>query len=126
MLYSISWFAVLALLGIWSTLVWVLHFLVVWSLKGAGALAGQPGSVDGFPTPDWLAAWIPPDLVSTIEATAAAVLPWVESVFEALPSFAAWLAPVAWVVWGIGFVILALGAVALHALIFATRRTASP
>jgi hypothetical protein len=43
---------------------------------------------------------------------------------SALPSFGDWLAPLAWTVWGVGFPILAVRAVALHTLISMTRRVA--
>ncbi|MBP8134880.1 MAG: hypothetical protein KAY10_01090 [Rhodoferax sp.] len=41
-----------------------------------------------------------------------------------LPSFGDWLAPLAWIVWGVGLLIPAVGAVALRTLISMTRRVA--
>ena len=43
---------------------------------------------------------------------------------SALPSFGDWLAPLAWIVWGVGLLIPAVGAVALRTLISMTRRVA--
>lgn len=40
-------------------------------------------------------------------------------------SVAGWLTPLAWMVWGVGFVLLALGAAALHALIAMAHRKGS-
>lgn len=40
-------------------------------------------------------------------------------------SVAGWLTPLAWMVWGVGFVLLALGAAALHALIAMAHRKAA-
>ncbi len=121
MLYVISWGLALLLLTLWSTFVWVLHALALWSFASVGVLAGQ-SQAERLPVPAWLEIWIPAGLMLDIKTTAAAVLPWIESAMSALPSLAGWMAPVAWTVWGIGFVLLALGAVALHALIAMTQR----
>lgn len=122
MLYAISWFLVLALLAIWSAGVWGLHSIAVWSMTGMGALAGQSHQIDRLPIPGWVGLWIPGELIMAFKASAAAVLPWVESLLATLPSLAGWLAPLAWVVWGIGFLVLAIGAVVLHMVISMARR----
>ena len=124
MLYAVSWFFVLALLAIWSVCVWLAHSLAVWSLTSVGAMAGQSSQIDRLPVPEWVAVWIPPDVMPALKASFAAVLPWLESALSALPSLASWLAPLAWMVWGLGFLVLAVCAVALHALISMTRRSA--
>ncbi len=125
MLYAISWFLILALLAIWSVGVWGLHSIAVWSIHGVGAMVGQSHPMDRLPVPGWVGLWFPADLTLAFKTSAAAVLPWVESFLSALPSLAGWLAPVAWIVWGIGFVLLTLGAVALHAVISMTNRSAA-
>lgn len=124
MLYAISWFLILALLATWSACIWVLHSLAVWTLTGVGAMAGQTQQIDRLPIPGWIDVWIPSDLILTFKTTAAIVLPWVESALSVLPSVGVWFAPLAWIVWGVGLVIFMVGAVALHALISVTRRTA--
>jgi len=124
-LYAISWFLGLALLAIWSAGVWGLHSIAVWSMTGIGELAGQSHQLDRLPIPGWVGLWIPGELIVAFKASAAAVLPWIESSLSTLPSLAGWLAPVAWFVWAIGFLLLAIGAVALHVVIsMAHRRTA--
>ncbi|MES2942082.1 MAG: hypothetical protein V4772_04335, partial [Pseudomonadota bacterium] len=60
------------------------------------------------------------------KASFAALLPWLESILSALPSLAGWLAPLAWIVWALGFLLLAICALALHALISMARRKAVP
>lgn len=122
MLYVVSWFFVLTLLAVWSACIWIAHSLASWSLTGIGSVVGQTQQIDRQPFPDWIAAWIPPDLVLALKATTASALPWVESALNALPSVGSWLSPLAWTVWGIGFVILAVGAALLHALISMSRR----
>jgi hypothetical protein len=125
MLYIVSWFFVLTLLAIWSACIWIAHALASWSLTGIGSVVGQTQQMDRLPIPDWIAAWIPPDLALALKATSASVLPWVESALNALPSVGSWLSPLAWTVWGVGFVILAVGAALLHALVSVSRRAAA-
>jgi hypothetical protein len=125
MLYIVSWFFVLTLLAIWSACIWIAHSLASWSLTGIGSVVGQTQQMDRLPIPDWIAAWIPPDLAVAFKATSASVLPWVESALNALPSVGSWLSPLAWTVWGVGFVILAVGAALLHALVSVSRRAAA-
>jgi len=122
-LYMASWFFALALLAVWSACIWIAHSLASWSLTGIGAAVGQTQQMNRLPIPDWIVAWIPPDLVVTLKATAADVMPWVESALDALPSVGSWLSPLAWTVWGVGFVVLMVGAAILHALISMSRRS---
>jgi hypothetical protein len=123
-LYAVAWFLILALFAAWSTGVWLLHSLVVWSLTSLGTVAGQPLQIEHWPVPGWVNLWIQSDLILAVKATVEAVVPWVQSTGSALPSLAEWMVPLAWVVWGVGFLALALGGLALHAMISLTRRAA--
>jgi len=106
---------VLVLLAIWSTAVWVLHFVLAWSMTGAGALAGQMQR---------LGVWLPPEWWLTFKAIAADLLPWLESLLSLLPGAAAWLSPLAWVVWGAGLlVLLAAAGIGLALMGIARRAT---
>jgi len=87
-------------------------------------MVGQSQQIDRLTVPGWIEVWIPSDLILTFKTTAANVLPWIESALSVLPSVGAWLSPLAWIVWGVGLVILMVGAAALHALISVTRRAA--
>ncbi len=124
MLYSILWIVMLVLLAIWSTGVWVLHSLLVWSMSGAGALAGQAQRLDGVTVPGWLALWLPPEWTLALKAAASTLLPWLESALSVLPRAATWLSPLAWGGWAIGLLILAAGAAIGQALIWTTRQAA--
>ena len=61
MLYSISWFLVLAVIAAWSTGVWAPHALVVWSLSSVGALAGPTQKLEALALPRWIEVWVPAD-----------------------------------------------------------------
>jgi len=115
---------VLVLLAIWSTAVWVLHFVLAWSMTGAGALAGQMQRLETLVLPDWLGVWLPPEWWLTFKAIAADLLPWLESLLSLLPGAAAWLSPLAWVVWGAGLlVLLAAAGIGLALMGIARRAT---
>ena len=94
-------------------------------MNGVGELAGQSQQLDRLPIPGWIGLWIPGELMVAFKASVAAVLPWVESSLSTLPTLAGWLAPLAWFVWAIGFLLLAIGAVTLHVVISMTRRRAA-
>ena len=124
MLYAISWFLVITLLAIWSVGVWGLHSFAAWLTTGAGALADPSQATEHLRVPEWVALWMPADLILAITASAATVVPWIQSALFALPSVTSWLNPLAWVMWGIGFAILLVCGVALQALITVLRRAA--
>jgi hypothetical protein len=123
MLYSIAWFLVLTLLAIWSFSIWLFQSLAVWSLNSVGNLAGTAQEMERMSLPGWLGTWFPPDLVAIVESMATTVLPWLGTALSTLPSLSSWIAPLAWFVWGIGFVILALGAAAMVAMKSASSKT---
>jgi len=122
LLYSLVLIVTGVLLAIWSTGVWVLHSLLVWSMSGAGALAEQTHRLESVALPAWLAQWPPPEWLVGFKAAAMGLLPWLESALSALPSAATWLSPLAWVVWAIGLLVLAGGAAIGQALIWSARR----
>ena len=124
MLYSVLWAVLLVLLAIWSAGVWMLHALLVWSISGAGVLAGQAQRLESVAVPDWLSAWLPPEWLLTFKTALSSLLPWFESGLAMLPSAAGWLSPLAWVMWAIGLLVLASVAAVGHELIWATHRTA--
>ncbi len=126
MLYSISWFLVLAVIAAWSTGVWALHALVVWSLSSVGALAGPTQKLEALALPRWIEVWVPADGFTAFKSAVQTFLPWVETALASVPSAVAWLSPLTWLVWGIGFLVLLGGGAVLHTLISATRKAASP
>ncbi len=125
MLVSISWFLVLAVIAAWSAGVWALHFLVVWSLSGAGALAEPSQKLETLALPPWIEVWLPADGLLAVQSAVKVFLPWVESALAALPQAVAWLSPLAWLVWGFGFLILLGGGAVVHGLIAMTRKAAT-
>lgn len=124
MFLAIAWFVVLALLAAWSTCVWLLHSITVWSMTGAGSLAAQSKQIDSLALPSWIGVWVPPDMMLALKASVSTLLPLVESAMGALPAATAWLTPLAWISWGIGALLLmAVGAV-MHVVMSIVRKRA--
>jgi len=123
MLYALSWFFVFALLTVWSVCVWVVNAVVSWSMTGVGILAGQTQQLDGMALPEWIYTWVSTDVGLTIKTGLVSVLPLLESILFTLPAAVPWLGLLAWIVWGIGFFILGVGGLLLHAFISLARKT---
>ena len=122
MFYALSWFVIVALLALWSLAAWALHAVVVWTVSHAGALSGAASGVGGIALPDWLAPWVPTELVQAITQLMAGLEPLVDSLLQAAPALAGGLTIAAWVVWAIGGVLLLLRGAGLHVLIALWRR----
>jgi hypothetical protein len=116
MLAVLGWVVVTAILALWSLAAWAMHGVAVWTLSNAGALSGSAAGVAGLQLPDWLSPWVPQELVQSITAMLAGLGPVIDGLLQGAPALAGGLTVVAWVVWGLGAVLLvALGA-AVHAL----------
>jgi hypothetical protein len=126
MFYALSWFVVFGLLAVWSLCAWALHAVAVWAVSNADALTGvTSGAVagaQGLRLPEWLAPWVPPELVQTMTSLLSGLAPAVDSLLQAAPSLAGGLSVATWVIWGLGSVLLVLLGAGLHLLIAMWRR----
>ncbi len=122
MFYALPWFAVIALLALWSLAVWALHAVAAWTVSNAGALAGAASGVGGIAVPDGLAPWLPPEVAQWASQLMAAFAPFVDGMLQAAPMLAGGLTVVSWVIWAIGSVLLVLLGAGLHLLIALWRR----
>lgn len=120
MIPAIAWFFVLMLIALWSLAAWALHGVAVWAVSNAGAWAGTgPGA---WNLPAAWSEWLPPQVLVALQEGLAGLGPWVESLLQAAPALASGLGVLAWGVWAIGSLLLALIGVGLHLLIAAWRR----
>ena len=126
MFYALSWFVVFGLLALWSLGAWAFHAVAVWAVSNAGALTGAAsGAVsgaDGLRLPEWLAPWVPPEIVQAVTSLLSGLAPAVEGLLQAAPSLAGGLSVATWVIWGFGSVLLVLLGAGLHLLIAMWRR----
>ena len=125
MFYALSWFVVVALLALWSLAAWALNAVAVWTVSNAGALSGAASSAGTIRLPDWLAPWVPPEIAQAVSQMLAGLGPVVESLLQAAPVLAGGVTVAAWVIWGIGSVLLVLLGAGLHLLIALLRRRSS-
>jgi hypothetical protein len=122
MVYALSWFAVVALLALWSLAAWALHAAAVWTVSNAGSLTGAASGADTLAVPDWLAPWLPPDVVQWASQLMGGLAPLIDSLLQIAPSLAGVLTVATWVIWGIGSLLLLLLGAGLHLLIALMRR----
>ena len=126
MLYALSWLMVFSLLALWSLAAWAMHAVAVWGISSAGALTGAASdavsSAGVLPLPEWLALWVPPQVAEAIASAVSGLAPAVESLLQAAPALAGGLTVAAWVVWGIGSLLLLMLGAGLHLLIALWRR----
>ena len=122
MFYALSWFFVLGLLALWSLGAWAFHALAVWAVSNAGSLSGAASGVGGIRLPDWLAPWVPSEMVQAVTSLLMGLAPVVEGLFQALPALAGGLSVASLVIWGLGSVLLVLVGAGLHLLIAMGRR----
>jgi len=122
MFYLLSWLAVASLLALWSLAAWALHAVAVWSVSNAGALTGAASGVGSIALPDWLAPWVPAELLQAVKQLMTGLGPLVDSLLQAAPALAGGLNVATWVIWSIGSVLLVLLGAGLHLLIALWRR----
>jgi hypothetical protein len=100
----------------------LLHSFAAWSIAGVGALVDHSQSIEQVVLPGWAVFWAPPELILSIKAATETALPWIYSALSALPNAVDWLSPLVWLLWSIGFAILVVGGVLLHAMIAMARK----
>jgi len=121
----------------WHVLVWALVALVAipwslaclaahWLLTGAD-WAGGPGQatvqwLEQWRIPVWLAEWLPMASITLIKTWLTTLLPWVESMLAQAPVLQGWLAPLLWIGWALGLLLLLVLGVAGSVLVVALRR----
>ena len=128
MFQALTWLVVAALLALWSLAAWALHALALLTVSNAGALSGVASGAGAIAVPDWLAPWVPSEFAQWLGALLAGLGPVIDSLLQAAPALAGGITVGAWVLWGIGTVLLLLVGAGLHLLVAMWRRrgTATP
>lgn len=117
MFYALSWFVVVALFALWSLAAWSMHAVAAWTVSSAGALSGSASGVGAIAVPEWLAPWVPVELVKATLQYVSGLGPAVDAVLQAAPVLATGLTAATWVIWGIGSALLLVVGVGLHVMI---------
>lgn len=116
---ALSWtlFALLALF--WSGAAWIAAAGTQWVAQSlaSGTATQAARELAGLPLPEWLKFWIDPAWLQALQSA----LQWaIDGAGAGLPlagTAAGWLVPAIWVAWGLGIVLLLLGAVGAHMLV---------
>ncbi|PTT92590.1 hypothetical protein DBR42_01640 [Pelomonas sp. HMWF004] len=119
-LLLIGWALVLLLLALWSVLVMAAQALLSAALTHAGAL----GSGD-WALPEVLTAWLPVPMAEWLAGTVETLTPQLQWLAGLLPSLAGATTLLAWVVWGLGALLLLLVGVAGHVAVALWRKSAA-
>ncbi|MFM2346800.1 MAG: hypothetical protein RL654_1553 [Pseudomonadota bacterium] len=113
------WIVVLALLAIWSLTVWAGHAAAVWAVAQAGTFSGSVTDMAALTLPPWLALWVPRELLEWLPRMLADLAPLLDGLLQAVPGLAGGLTAVAWLLWVLGALPLALLGVGLQMLLIA-------
>lgn len=113
---ALSWslFALLALF--WAGAAWIAAAATQWLAQSlaSGSATQAARDVAALPLPEWLEPWIDPAWLQALRSG----WQWAIDGFGAgLPlagTAAGWLVPSIWIAWGLGMVLLVVGAVAAH------------
>lgn len=118
MIVALVWLAVVMMLALWSLAAWGVHAAGVWAVSNAGATSG----VGTLRLPEWLAVWVPEELVRLLGAMLADLAPLIDGLLQSAPLLASGLTLAMWIVWGLGALMLVAIGAALHGLVALVRR----
>lgn len=111
--YILSGSAVALVLSIWSLVAWALHAVAVWTVSHADSLTGVTTSASSLPVPPWLSPWVPPELAQWISQVLIDMAPLVDRLLQAAPALSSGVTVAAWVIWGLGSVLIVMLGVGL-------------
>ncbi|MGQ3054416.1 MAG: hypothetical protein ACT6S0_21760 [Roseateles sp.] len=118
MVFLAGWVLVLLLLALWSALVWSGQALLAAMLSHAGSI----GSAD-WSLPEALTAWLPVPVAEWLAGTLETLTPQLQSLAGMLPSLSGGVSFLAWVVWGVGALLLLGIGLAVHVAIALWRKS---
>ena len=124
MWHAVVWGLMAVVAAGWSLACWGLNRLLIgpdWGADGAGAWMAW---LEQWRIPAWLAELLPMASVTALKAWLTAWGPWIESLLAQAPSLLAWLAPLVWLGWALGLLVLATLGAAGSVLVVALRGSA--
>jgi len=105
---TIIWSLFILILATWTGMTLLTVYLVDWIVQSFGStLPTDLGvALDTIPVPPWLAIWIDPAWIQSIQA---GLVGLIEGITQTVPFFASaisWLSPLIWAIWGLGALVL--------------------
>jgi len=116
---TIVWSLFILILAVWTGMTLLTVHLVDWVAQSFGStLPNDLGAfVNNIPVPPWLALWIDPAWIHSIQT---GLLSFIEGVTQAVPYFASaidWLNPLIWAIWALGALALLILTIVGHWLV---------
>ena len=123
MVYALSWLAVLILLAIWSLGTWACLAIGTWTVATTGVLASSSPAI-ALRLPDWLAAWIPPEIGFAFTSMLSTFGPTIQAIVDRVPDLTGSLSAAIWLIWAVGCALLSgMGIVVSGAIALLRRRS---
>ena len=112
------WVVVAVLAAFWTGLAALLAQLTDWlsAAMASGAAGSALDQIGQWPMPAWLAPWVDPAWVETMQASVLEWLQWLSAVMPAIGGLMGWISPLVWLLWGLGLVVLLCVGGGLHFL----------
>lgn len=112
------WVVVAVLAAFWTGLAALLAQLTDWlsAAMASGAAGSALDQIGQWPVPAWLAPWVDPAWVETMQASVLEWLQWLSAVMPAIGGLMGWISPLVWLLWGLGLVVLLCVGGGLHFL----------
>lgn len=112
------WVVVVVLAALWTGLAALLAQLTDWlsAAMASGAAGSALDQIGQWPVPAWLAPWVDPAWVETMQASVLEWLQWLSAVMPAIGGLMGWISPLVWLLWGLGLVVLLCVGGGLHFL----------
>lgn len=83
-------------------------------MAGSGQVTDVATAAGQWPVPAWLALWIDPAWVTTMQGAWLGLVQWLGQVLPSSGGLMGWVTPLVWTAWALGMVCLLVPAVALH------------
>ena len=113
---SLIWGVFIVILLGWTGTAWVSAELAQWILSAVGTQANGEvvQAIGNWPVPAWLAFWVSPELIQSLQAAWLDITGWIAPWLPSADGLSGVLTALVWVAWGLGaFTLLAI-AVVLH------------
>lgn len=112
------WVVVVVLAAFWTGLAALLAQLTDWlsAAMASGAAGSALDQIGQWPVPAWLAPWVDPAWVETMQASVLEWLQWLSVAMPAIGGLMGWISPLVWLLWGLGLVVLLCVGGGLHFL----------
>jgi hypothetical protein len=116
---ALIWLVFLILTVFWTGLVALTEQLSQWLLASldagqVGEMASQAGQ---WPVPAWLGFWVDTAWLKSLQETGVGLVQWMDQVMPSSQSLMGWITPLLWLGWGLGTLLLLVGAVIGHMLL---------